>query len=369
MPADRDHDEEAPESEEPKLMVHSRQMTRLEDMYWDVDKILALVKKWQRMSAEQRENYEALSSDERKRQLVLVKVFIQLEPGMLAQICSGRQAESSTALAYTSKMLAKGQTNCRSEDAQKVRLALASWRKWDPAFGPEDKASRGLEHPGTAFELSTLDVDWNNIQQRTKFLEGDPPMDEFSLGRFCYPNGEGDKLRPWVNAFWGELLLKGAEAILFSPKTSKSSLDMDGGARGRCRTASKRRGPIGLAKKYAIKEITAPFIAYIVVMVRQALTSDEMFQEVCSGFDYTVFYDEVRRFLEEPKYATVSKNLLEWWNRELLSRYPADVAGSSQAEQCQHGMLAALDAALGPGGELASEADGGASGADGDAGE
>jgi hypothetical protein len=106
---------------------------------------------------------------------------------------------------------------------------------------------------------------------------------------------------------------------------------MDGGARGRRRMVSKRRGPIGLAKKYAVKEITAPFIAYVVVMVsipiiadimishgqqvRQALTSDETFQEVCSGFDYTVFYDEVRRFLEEPKYATVSKTLLEWWNR------------------------------------------------------
>ncbi|KAG9079422.1 hypothetical protein FRC06_007743, partial [Ceratobasidium sp. 370] len=164
MPADRDHDEEAPEVEEPKLMVHGRQMTRLEDMYWDVDKILALVKKWQRMSAEQRENYEVSSSDERKRQLVLVKVFTRLEPAMLAQICSGRRAESSVALSYTSKMLAKGQTNCRSEDARKVRLALPSWRKWDPALHPEDKASRGMEHLGTAFELSTLDIDWNNIQ-------------------------------------------------------------------------------------------------------------------------------------------------------------------------------------------------------------
>ncbi|KAG9083415.1 hypothetical protein FRC06_004538 [Ceratobasidium sp. 370] len=58
----------------------------------------------------------------------------------------------------------------------------------------------------------------------------------------------------------------------------------------------------------------------------------------------------------------VSKNLLEWWNRELLGHYPADIAGSSQAEQCQHGMLAALDAALEPGGELAGEADAGTGG-------
>ncbi|KAG9080919.1 hypothetical protein FRC06_006000, partial [Ceratobasidium sp. 370] len=241
-------------------------MTWLEDMYWDMDKILALVKKWQRMTAEQRENYEVSSSDERKRQLVLVKVFTRLEPAMLAQICSRRRAESSVALSYASKMLTKGQTNCRSEDAWKVRLALPSWRKWDLALHPKDKASRGMEHLGTAFELSTLDVDWNNIQQHTKFLEGDPPMDEFSLGRFCYPNREGDKLRPWVNTFQGELLLKGTEAILFSPKTSKSSLDIDGGAQGRQRTVSKSQGPIGLAKKYAIKEIMAPFIAFVVVM-------------------------------------------------------------------------------------------------------
>ncbi|KAG9083416.1 hypothetical protein FRC06_004539 [Ceratobasidium sp. 370] len=206
-------------------------MTRIEDMYWDVDKILALVKKWQLMSAEQREGYEASSSDERKQQLTLVKLFIQLKPGMLAQICSARRSESSTALAYVSQMLAKGQTNCQSEDTRKVRLALPMWRKWDPPLHPEDKASRGLEHLGTAFELSMLNVNWNDIQQHTKFIsEGDPPMDEFSLGRFCYPNGEGDKLRPWVNAFRGEPLLKGTEAILFSLKTLKSSLDMDSSA-------------------------------------------------------------------------------------------------------------------------------------------
>ncbi|KAG9083837.1 hypothetical protein FRC06_004352 [Ceratobasidium sp. 370] len=308
-------------------------------------------------------------SPRRKRQLALVKEFVRLEPAMLTQICSARRSESSTALAYASKMLAKGQTNCRSEDARKVRLALALWRKWDPPLDPEDKASRGLGHQGTGFELSTLDVNWNNIEERTKFVsEGNPPMDEFSLGRFCYPNGEGDKLRPWVNAFQGELLLKGAEAILFSPKVSKSSVDMDGGARGRRRTVLTKRGPIGLAKKYKVKEITAPFIAYVVVMVRQALTSDETFQEVCSGFDYTVFYDEVRQFLEEPKYAVVSKNLLEWWNRELLSRYPADIAGSSRAERREHGMLAALDNVLAPGGELAGEADAGAGEADAGAG-
>ncbi|KAG9089438.1 hypothetical protein FRC06_001547 [Ceratobasidium sp. 370] len=321
-------------------------------MYWDMEKILALVKKWQSMTAEQRESYEVSSSDERKRQLVLVKEFVWLEPAMLTQICSTRRSEASTALAYASKMLAKGQTNCRSEDARKVRVALASWRKWNRPLDPEDKASRGLNHQGTGFELSTLDIDWNNIEERTKFMsDGDPPMDEFSLGRFCYPNREGDKCHPWVNMFRGELLLKGTEAILFSPKVSKSNLDMDG------------------AKKYDVKEITAPFIAYVVVMVRQALTSDETFQEVCSWFNYTVFYDEVRQFLEEPKYAAVNKSLLEWWNRELLGRYPAGIAGSSQAERRQHGMLAALDAALAPGGELAGEADAGAGEADADTGE
>ncbi|KAG9079426.1 hypothetical protein FRC06_007740 [Ceratobasidium sp. 370] len=332
MPADRD---DLPESEEPKLMGHGRQMMQLGDMYRDMEKILALVKKWQRMTAEQRESYEASSSDERKRQLALVKEFVRLEPTMLTQICSVRRSEASTALAYASKMLAKGQTNCQSEDAQKVRVALASWRKWNPPLDPKDKASRGLNHQGTGFELLTLDIGWNNIEERTKFMsDGDPPMDEFSLGHFCYANGEGDKRRPWVNVFQGDLLLKGTEAILFSPKVSKSNLDMD-------------------AKKYDVKEITAPFIAYVVVMVQQALTSDETFQEVCLGFDYTVFYDELTQVMEQ----------------ELLGCYPAGITGSSQAEQRQHGMLAALDAALAPGGELAGEADAGAGEADADAGE
>lgn len=48
--------------------------------------------------------------------------------------------------------------------------------------------------------------------------------------------------------------------------------------------------------------------------VRHSLTSDEVFSDTCSGFNYVEFYDQIREFLESPRFEQISAALIEWWN-------------------------------------------------------
>ncbi|KAG8728694.1 hypothetical protein FRC10_004702, partial [Ceratobasidium sp. 414] len=89
------------------------------------------------------------------------------------------------------------------------------------------------------------------------------------------------------------------------------------GARGHTR----RRGPIGLAKKYEMKEVNPAFIAYVACVTRQALTTSKNFSEVCDRFSYTKFYYTIRNVLESPKYEHWTKGLIEHWNEKLFSGY------------------------------------------------
>lgn len=38
-------------------------------------------------------------------------------------------------------------------------------------------------------------------------------MSEFEYPRFCYKDGKGDKDRPWVGTFYGQLLIKASKTI------------------------------------------------------------------------------------------------------------------------------------------------------------
>jgi hypothetical protein len=55
-------------------------------------------------------------------------------------------------------------------------------------------------------------------------------------------------------------------------------------------------------------------IALFLVQVRHALTSDKEYSDDGSGFDYVLFYNEVREFLEDPKHSPVVKLVLKYWN-------------------------------------------------------
>ncbi|KAG9082629.1 hypothetical protein FRC06_004917 [Ceratobasidium sp. 370] len=78
----------------------------------------------------------------------------------------------------------------------------------DPPLDAEDQSTRGLNHQETAFYLLSFEVNWENEEEHRKFMAGEIEMSELDFPRLCYQNGEGNKDRPWVGAFFGELLIK-----------------------------------------------------------------------------------------------------------------------------------------------------------------
>ncbi|KAF8760124.1 hypothetical protein RHS01_02137 [Rhizoctonia solani] len=82
-----------------------------------------------------------------------------------------------------------------------------------------------------------------------------------------------------------------------------------------------RGGIIGIAKAYNLTKITPAFIAYVAVVVHHALTTEDKFSEICGGFNYGVYYVEIRTFLESQKFASRAKVLVDWWNKRLFGSY------------------------------------------------
>ncbi|KAG8733792.1 hypothetical protein FRC12_018758 [Ceratobasidium sp. 428] len=147
--------------------------------------------------------------------------------------------------------------------------------------------------------------------------------------------------------------MKACRAIILSPKYSKDdnagTVTIAGGSGGHRRPA-KSKGPIGLAKRYEMTEVTPPLIAYVTVVLRHALTSED-YSEDGTGFDYELFYNEIREHLEDPRHAQVTEATLKFWNDEVFGHCKRHrTAAGSGAER--KGMRARLDAALEAGEDL-----------------
>ncbi|QRV82606.1 hypothetical protein RhiJN_27834 [Ceratobasidium sp. AG-Ba] len=359
MPAEREHheDDESPSSS--RLMINSRQLTRTCNMYWSANSVIKQAKLWCRKNPAQREAFEAQLTDEEKQTLALVKLLIRLDPEVVEELA--RRGRGSRVFSdHTETLLSKGQSNAKAEDMRKCRNLLGKWLVSNPPLDPEDSSTRGMNNPTTAYLLASLEVDWDDEDERRKFMAGDFEISEMQFPRLCYPGGKGDKDRPWIGAFLGELLIKGGRAILLSPAASTSGTPgMNiGGARGHRRT-TKTRGPIGLAKRYDMTEITVPFIAYVTVVVRHCLTSDKEYSDEGSGFDYELFYTEICKYLQDAKYEQITSKVLEHWNKEIFGQAGNRKAGRG-VRTAGRGTRALLDAALEAGEDLGlGDGDGG----------
>ncbi|KAG6906406.1 hypothetical protein DXG01_014080 [Tephrocybe rancida] len=67
------------------------------------------------------------------------------------------------------------------------------------------------------------------------------------------------------------------------------------------------------AQAEAILEVTLPMIAYIVVHVRYALSSDPIFFSKDTRSDSQIFYESMLEFFELHKDDMRLQNILAWW--------------------------------------------------------
>ncbi|KAG9091085.1 hypothetical protein FRC06_000711 [Ceratobasidium sp. 370] len=328
------------ETETDTLAVQARRLTRIIDMWWPGADVVATGKEMDSLSDDALINFRVNATGRKLRTITLVDALSEWEPGFFDRL--NRAGTHAAAAARDAKTrLNNGQSNGRSEDARKVREAMPKWRVWNPPLG--ERSARGMKHRECAEQLAPPTLDLTDESVATKFIvDGDPPMTPECWGRFMWAEGQFIRQRPSNGLLEGELLLSAATAILFSPSSSMpDTIQAAGGARGHVR----RRGPIGIAKKYELTEVTLAFIAYVACVTRHALTGASNFSEVCDGFSYTKFYYLVRGVLENPKYEHWTKGLVERWNERLFSGYEFGLNTVAPADQAS-ATLNMLDAEL-----------------------
>ncbi|KAG8685544.1 hypothetical protein FRC09_014681 [Ceratobasidium sp. 395] len=232
--------------------------------------------------------------------------------------------------------LSDGRDGARAEDNGKVKNALPHLLKCEPSLVNQPKANRGLMHPVCAYYLSSIKTNWEDPEEKRQFLEcSNPPMIAMYWPRVLYAKGKGDINEPSKGLFRNPLLVDIAKAMLKSPSSVIPTASV--------RPNAVRRGRKGIAAKYQLTKVTTGFLAYVAVLTRFALSAEETFSDDGGTFNYIAFYNQLRQFLEAPKYQSRAKALIDWWNKALFPDHLEENNGAG-ASSNEGGMLALLDA-------------------------
>ncbi|KAG8793421.1 hypothetical protein FRC12_002796 [Ceratobasidium sp. 428] len=320
------------------LAKRGRQLARLHNM-WPNGDVILLGKQMQAMSDDALYTFRQGANEKKLRLITLVETLTELEPTLFERLNRPGPHAASAARDAKSR-LNIGVSNGRSEDARKARDMVDKWDNFLPPLG--DKSTRGLSHLTCARHLvpPTLNIDDEQVATQL-MVHGIPALTASLWPGFLWAAGRFNVAHPHDGLLEGELLFSCGNAVLFSPLSSIPSALWTGGARGHTK---KRRGPTGVAKSYQMTEVTTGFIPYIACVTRHALTSDEVFSEVCGAFSYVDFYWQIRSFLEDPKFAGWTRGLLDRWNEKLFSGIEFYQSTASAPEV--GGTLAMLNAEL-----------------------
>ncbi|CCO34067.1 hypothetical protein RSOLAG1IB_09363 [Rhizoctonia solani AG-1 IB] len=338
---DEDGDENLPfehplDSDQSPLPTDARQLTRMTAMFWSARNLLNAGNQLHRASDNGSEQtLRATASNLQKQYFELCDELDRLQPDLFDLLAS----KGSFFMRNVRDKLSDGRTGAKAEDNHKVKHALPHMKTWEPSLKDEPKSNRGLAHPECAFFLSPVTVDWDDEEQRRQFQEfSNPPMVASHWPRLLYPNGLVNRNKPSEGLLQGELLVMAARVILESPSSVLPSVNIRPGA--------VRRGRKGIAAKYQLTHITPQFLAYVAVVTRFAVSAEEVFSDDGGVFNYIDFYDQVREYLEAPRFQVQAQVLIAWWNRKLFPNSINHEGTAGDAGEVQDGMLSLLEAEL-----------------------
>ncbi|CCO34565.1 hypothetical protein BN14_08667 [Rhizoctonia solani AG-1 IB] len=315
------------------IPVISRQVTRLYEMFWPVIDLINMGKETRQMSAEEKKSFKATLSQDRKRLFKLLEKILYEDSNLIERVVHAPREHTAALTRDLKKLLSDGQSNGRSEDMGKVGREMPSWEamEWDPPLG--DKSRRGMFHIQCATLLAPIQYDWTDPKVRDDFRNGKLVATPLQFPRHLWlANGENyNPQRPSDGLLQSEILICAAYCILFSPTSVKA---------------------MRIAKVYNLTKVTTAFIAYIAVVVHHALTTEAIFSEICGGFNYGVYYNQIRTFLEAPRFASRAKVLMDWWNKRLFGSYNTGIHTLEEDEvSTLEDLLAEVEADLGLSGD------------------
>ncbi|EUC56089.1 hypothetical protein RSOL_158970, partial [Rhizoctonia solani AG-3 Rhs1AP] len=305
--------------------VISRQVTRLYEMFWPVIDLINMGKETRQMSIDEKKSYQATLTPEDKRVFIVLEKLLEEDSTLIERVVRAPREHTAALNRDLKKRLGEGQSNGRSEDMGKVIREMPGWEAmaWNPPLG--EKPKRGMFHIQCAKLLAPVQYDWTDPKVRDDFRDGKLMATPLQFPRHLWlDNGENyNPQRPSDGLLQGEILICAAFCMLFSPtsvKAMSASTTQVSGARG-CSFKRSRGRMTGVAKVYNLTKVTPAFIAYIAVVVHHALTTEAVFSEICGGFNYGVYYNQIRTFLEAPRFTSRVKVLLDWWNKRLFGSY------------------------------------------------
>ncbi|KAG8709907.1 hypothetical protein FRC08_017906 [Ceratobasidium sp. 394] len=322
------------------LAVLGHRLTCTVNMWWPGADLVTTGLEMVSTNDDELADMRASATGRKSHMMELVDQLSVWEPGFFERL-NQAGTHAGAAVHDAKNQLNDGQSNGCSEDTRKVQEAMPKWLVWNPPL--RDRLTRGMAHKECVIRLAPPNLDMNNENVLRKFMvDGKPAMTPKCWASFMWAEGQFDPQRPSNGLLEGELMLSAATAILFSPSSSMpETIQAVSGTRGHTR----RRGPIGLAKKYKMKEVNPAFIAYVACMTRHALTTSKTFSEVCDRFSYTKLYYLICKVLESPKYEHWTKGLVTRWNEKLFAGHKFGLNTVGPADEANT-ILNMLDAEL-----------------------
>ncbi|KAG8704511.1 hypothetical protein FRC11_009823, partial [Ceratobasidium sp. 423] len=290
-PATAASDATLSDNDSSSLPTVARQVTRMVAMFWSPRAALNAYPDLQQAIEDGSEaTLRATASPANKMYYDVCDELERIQPDFFERL----GAMGSDSKRQVRKDLSDGQSGAKAEDNNKVKNAIVHWRKWSPPLVNEPKTIRGLSHPECARLLAPITVDWDDEEERRQFTECDnPPMTSSHWPRALYL-----------------LLYNTVKAILESPSSVLPSTS--------ARPNAAKQGRKGIAHKYQLGVVTPSFLAYTAVVLRFALSSETHFNDTGGTFNYIDFYNQIRCYLEAPKYQKTNKVLLAWWNKKIF---------------------------------------------------
>ncbi|KAH7310393.1 hypothetical protein B0J17DRAFT_634286 [Rhizoctonia solani] len=251
----------------------ARQVTRMVAMFWSPRAVLNAYPELQQAIEDGSEaTLRAAASPAEKIYYGICEELERIRPDFFERL--GAMESDSTR--HVRKDLGYGQSGAKAEDNNKR------------------KSIRGLFHPECARLLAPITVDFDDEEERRQFTECDnPPMTLSHWPRALYLDDNGDPTQPSKGLLQGDLLFKTVKAMLDSPLSVLPSTSV--------RTNAAKQGRKGIVHKYQLGVVTPALLAYAAVVVEHS--------------NYIESYNQIRCYLESPKYQKTNKILLAWWNK------------------------------------------------------
>ncbi|KAF8754333.1 hypothetical protein RHS01_06489 [Rhizoctonia solani] len=283
------------------IPVISCQVTRLYEMFWPVIDVINMGKETRPMSADEKKSFKATLPQDQKRVFSLLEKILEEDSTLIERVMRAPWEHTAALTCDLKKLLGDGQSNGRSEDMGKVSREMPGWEAmaWTPRSGINPSVVCFISNAQSSLRQFNMT---GSIQIRNDFQNGVLTATPLQFPRHLWlSNGDFyNPQRPSDGLLQGEILICRGTWMLLQA--------LEGGI-------------IGLAKVYNLTKVTPAFIAYVAVVVHHALTTEAIFSEICGGFNYGVYYNQIRTFLEAPRFASRAKVLLDWWNKRLFGSY------------------------------------------------